>query len=84
MANRRYITLETAPELLGKTVDCFKRMWHYYPLKVIQMRKDGQFFIGCRGSGAVSGLQTSLQRSALHTSSVAFLELGSNSEMRER
>ena len=53
MANRRYITLETAPELLGKTVDCFKRMFHYYPLKVIQMGKDGPFFIVDRNDVAM-------------------------------
>lgn len=44
MANRRYITLETAPDLLGKTVDCFVRKGHYYPLKVVQM-KSGRYFI---------------------------------------
>ena len=45
MPNRRYITLETAPELLGKTVDCFNRRLHYYPLRVVQMGRDGQYFI---------------------------------------
>lgn len=44
MPNRRYITLETAPELLWKTVDCFKRMWHYYPLKVAKS-KDGRYCV---------------------------------------
>ena len=53
MANRRYITLETAPELLCKTVDCFKRMWLYYPLKVIQIGKNGKFFILDRNSVAM-------------------------------
>ena len=49
MANRRYITLETAPELIGKTVDCFKRMGHFYPLRVIQMGEDGLYFVVDRG-----------------------------------
>lgn len=53
MPNKKYITLETAPELLGKTVDCFKRMWHYYPLKVIQMGKEGRHFIVDRNSVAM-------------------------------
>lgn len=37
MTHRKYITLETAQELLGKTVDCYKRLFHYYPLRIIQM-----------------------------------------------
>lgn len=53
MPNRRYITLDTAPELIGKTVDCFKRMWHYYPLRVIQMGQDGQYFVVDRNSVAM-------------------------------
>ncbi|MDY4581626.1 MAG: hypothetical protein SPD81_02055 [Candidatus Faecousia sp.] len=53
MPNRRYITLETAPELLGKMVDCFKRRSHYYPLKVIQMGKDGLYFIVDKNSVAM-------------------------------
>ena len=53
MANTKYITLETAPELLGKTVDCFKRLWHYYPLTVIQMGKDGLYFVVDRNSVAM-------------------------------
>ena len=53
MANRRYITLETAPELIGKTVDCFKRMGHFYPLRVIQMGEDGLYFVVDRNSVAM-------------------------------
>lgn len=53
MANRRYITLETASELVGKTVDCFKRLWLYYPLRVIQMGTDGQYFVVDRNSEAM-------------------------------
>lgn len=53
MPSRHYITLETAPELLGKTVDCFKRRWHYYPLKVIQLGKEGDYFIVDRNSVAI-------------------------------
>lgn len=49
MANRRYITLETAPELLGKTVDCFVRKAHYYPLKVVQMKNGRHFIIDRNG-----------------------------------
>lgn len=52
MPNRKQITLETAPELLGKTVDCFKRMWHYYPLTVSKS-KDGRYFIVDRNSVAI-------------------------------
>ena len=51
MANRRYITLETAPELLGKTVDCFKRKMHFYPLRVIQIT--GRYYILDRNSVAM-------------------------------
>lgn len=53
MPNRRYITLETAPELIGKTVDCFKRMGHFYPLRVIQMGEDGLYFVVDRNSVAM-------------------------------
>ena len=53
MANRRYITLETAPELIGKTVDCFKRRSYYYPLRVIQMGEDGRYFVVDRNSVAM-------------------------------
>ena len=53
MANRRYITLETAPELIGKTVDCFKRMGKFYPLRVIQMGEDGLYFVVDRNSVAM-------------------------------
>lgn len=52
MANRRYITPETAPDLLGKTVDCFVRNGHYYPLKVVQM-KSGRYFVVDRNSVAM-------------------------------
>lgn len=53
MPNRRYITLETAPELIGKTVDCFKRMGHFYPLRVIQMGEDGLYSVVDRNSVAM-------------------------------
>lgn len=53
MANRRYITLETAPELVGKTVDCFKRRSHYYPLRVAKMGNDGMYFVVDRNSVAM-------------------------------
>lgn len=39
-----YITLETAQELLGKTVDCIKRRFHCYPLKIAKSR-DGRYFV---------------------------------------
>lgn len=39
-----YITLETAPELIGKTVDCLKRRFHYYPLKIAKNR-DGRYCV---------------------------------------
>ena len=44
MKSDQYITLETAPELFGKTVDCHKRLFHYYPLKVSKS-KDGRYCI---------------------------------------
>ena len=44
MKNSRYVTLETAPELIGKTVDCYKRLFHYYPLKIVQIR-DGRYCV---------------------------------------
>lgn len=53
MPNKKYITLENAPELLGKTVDCYKRFLHHYPLKVIQMGKNGLYFIVDRNSVAM-------------------------------
>lgn len=51
--NRRYITLETAPELIGKTVDCFKGMGHFYPLSIIQMGKYSQYYVVDRNSVAM-------------------------------
>lgn len=53
MANRRYITLETAPELVGETVDCFKRRSNYYPLRVAQMGKYSQYYVVDRNSVAM-------------------------------
>ena len=52
MPDRKYITLETAPELLGARVDCHKRLWHYYPLKVTQM-KSGRYYIVDRNGVAM-------------------------------
>lgn len=53
MPDRKYITLETAPDLLGKTVDCHKRLWHYYPLTVIQGVNTGRFYIVDRNAVAM-------------------------------
>lgn len=44
-----YITLESAPELLGKTVDCYKRRFHYYPIRITQSR-DGRYFVADRNN----------------------------------
>ena len=54
MANRRYITIETAPELFGKTVGCFRGKFYYYPLRVIQMGEDGCYFVVDRNNVAMS------------------------------
>ena len=53
MPNRRYINLDTAQELIWKTVDCFKRRSYYYPLRVIQMGEDGRYFVVDRNSVAM-------------------------------
>ena len=36
MGNRQYITLENAAAMVGKTVDCHKRIGHHYPLEIWQ------------------------------------------------
>lgn len=45
MPSTKYITLETAPDLLGKTVDCFKRRFHYYPLRITKLKNDGRYCV---------------------------------------
>lgn len=53
MPNLNYITLENAPELIGKTVDCFKRVCHHYPLTIIQGVNTGRYFIVDRNAVAI-------------------------------
>ena len=53
MPEQKHITLETAPELIGKTVDCFKRVYHHYPLTVIQGVNTGRYYIVDRNAVAI-------------------------------
>ena len=39
-------------EFVGKTVDCEKRMYHYYPL-TIQMRDNQYFYVDATGTWIV-------------------------------
>lgn len=31
-----YITIDNAADFVGKTVDCYRRLGHHYPIRVIQ------------------------------------------------
>lgn len=53
MPDKKYITPETAPGLIGKTVDCFKRFLHHYPLTVIQGVNTGRYYIVDRNAVAI-------------------------------
>lgn len=48
-----HITLENAADFVGKKVDCYKRLWHYYPLKVIKGVNAGGFYIVDRNAVAM-------------------------------
>ena len=53
MPEQKYVTIETAPALLGKTVDCFKPAFHHYPLTIIQGVNTGRYFIADRNAVAI-------------------------------
>jgi hypothetical protein len=47
-----YIDKTNRHEFIGKTVDCLKRMHHYYPL-TIQMRDNQFFYVDASGTWIV-------------------------------
>ena len=53
MENCQYITLENAAAMVGKTVDCHKRIGHHYPLTVIQGVNTGRYYIVDRNAVAM-------------------------------
>lgn len=53
MQDQKYITPETAPGLVEKTVDCYKRVGHHYPLTVIQGVNTGRYYIVDRNAVAI-------------------------------
>ena len=53
MANRQYITYENAAAMEGKTVDCYKRIGHHYPLTVIRGVNTGRYYIVDRNAVAI-------------------------------
>lgn len=53
MPNHLYITTATAQELVGSTVDCFKRVGHHYPLTIIQGVNTGRYYIVDRNAVAI-------------------------------
>lgn len=48
----KYITIDNAPELLGKSVDSVKRMFHYYPLRIGQW-SSGRYYYADRHGVAI-------------------------------
>ena len=53
MASRQYITLENAAAMEGKTVDCYKRFGHHYPLTVIRGVNTGRYYIVDKNTVAI-------------------------------
>ena len=49
----KHITLENAADFVNKTVDCYKRVGHHYPLAVIKGVNSDRYYIVDRNAVAI-------------------------------